>query len=255
MRERLSHPDSILHGDALKIAELSLPRLDFVMTSPPYMNEFDHPQNPLTGYTSLDGDYVRYLRELKSVFAALAPLLKPGGHAVVNVADIRSGERITHLASDLKRELAGVMNLVEEVRVRGSGPPTLRSRQTTAWCFRLGRDACSLVVGRQRDQPRQWPAVAERERAKPLAHPTISGGVRMQAVWQVRHIVSSEQLAAVEQVQVGVAGRLAALDDVLDELADTADRQRAEREVGRPVDDRGAPIARDRRPRMIFGDG
>ena len=128
VRERLSHPDAILQGDAIKLAEIPLPAVDFVMTSPPYMSESGHPQNPLTAYTSLDGDYARYLRELTSVFAAVAALLKPGGHAVVNVADIRSGKRITHLASDLKRELAGVMNLVEEVRVEGSATdPTIEA--------------------------------------------------------------------------------------------------------------------------------
>jgi len=65
------------------------PRLDFSITSPPYMNRRDHPQNPLTGYQTPDGDHATYSDEVRSVCAGLRDLLKPGGRAVINAANIR----------------------------------------------------------------------------------------------------------------------------------------------------------------------
>jgi hypothetical protein len=73
-----------------------------VLTSPPYMPSTDHPQNPLTGYATDDGDYAGYLRELGSIFGQVAVLLRPGGRLVVNVANVVATDgRVTPLASDM----------------------------------------------------------------------------------------------------------------------------------------------------------
>jgi hypothetical protein len=58
----------------------------------------NHPENPLTGYSTMDGDYQTYLCEIECVFAAVASLLQPEGHAVVNVANPVSDGVITPLA-------------------------------------------------------------------------------------------------------------------------------------------------------------
>lgn len=94
---------TIVHGDARNLAELVRGPVDLVLTSPPYMTSVDHPENPLTGYTTDDGDYATYLRELGEVFAQVASLLRVGGHAVVNVANLVTGDVVTPLAWDVGR--------------------------------------------------------------------------------------------------------------------------------------------------------
>ena len=41
------------------------------------MTRFDHPQNPLTAYTTSDGDYETYLAELLDVFLAVRVISVP----------------------------------------------------------------------------------------------------------------------------------------------------------------------------------
>ena len=122
-RSRLRDPNAIIEGDALRIEELALPAIDFSMTSPPYMNSVDNPQNPLTGDKTLDGDYHRYLGELGSIYRVIAERLRPGGRAVINAADIITGDVTTELARDLTRELSRVLDFEESVIVESASPP------------------------------------------------------------------------------------------------------------------------------------
>ena len=101
----------VLHGDSRQLStvvagELDGP-VDLVLTSPPYMTAVAHPENPLTGYATDDGDYPTYLRELGDVFGQVADLLRPGGHVVVNVANVvtagPAGDVVTPLAWDVGR--------------------------------------------------------------------------------------------------------------------------------------------------------
>jgi hypothetical protein len=65
------------------------------------MTAMGHPQNPLTGYTTDDGDYQAYLAELAAVFGDVAALLRPGGYAVLNVANLTTADGVTTLAWDI----------------------------------------------------------------------------------------------------------------------------------------------------------
>ena len=110
VRARTSGTAQVLHGDARRLAELVEGPVDLVLTSPPYMSTVRHPENPLTGYATDDGDYPTYLRELGEVFAQVAGLLRPGGHVVVNVANVVTpgpgGDVVTPLAWDVGRVVA-----------------------------------------------------------------------------------------------------------------------------------------------------
>jgi DNA modification methylase len=105
-RARTSGRARVVHGDARRLAELVEGPVDLVLTSPPYMTAVHHPENPLTGYATEDGHYATYLREVGAVFAQVNTLLRPGGHAVVNVANLFTGDVVTPLAWDLGRELS-----------------------------------------------------------------------------------------------------------------------------------------------------
>jgi DNA modification methylase len=114
IRRRLRNPAAILEGDALRLVELDLPVIDFVMTSPPYMNRLNHPENPLTGYQTLDGNYERYLTQVGDVFRALRQRLRVGGKVVISVANIASTP-VTTLAWDVGAELAKSLRFVREI--------------------------------------------------------------------------------------------------------------------------------------------
>jgi DNA modification methylase len=103
VRARTAGQARVVHGDARRLADLVEGPVDLVLTSPPYMSTVRHPENPLTGYATDDGDYPTYLRELGDVFAHVAALLRPGGHAVVNVANLVTDDHVTTLAWDVGR--------------------------------------------------------------------------------------------------------------------------------------------------------
>ncbi|BCB85911.1 TRM11 family SAM-dependent methyltransferase [Phytohabitans suffuscus] len=104
----------VVQGDARNLSALVDGPIDLCMTSPPYMSATDHPENPLTAYETLDGDYVTYLAEIGDVFRQVAGLLRPHGHAVVNVANVEDDGIITPLAWDMGRVLCRHLVLRQE---------------------------------------------------------------------------------------------------------------------------------------------
>lgn len=140
IRTRVSTPVEVVTGDARDLASLVLEPVDFVMTSPPYMTRNDHPQDPMTGYRSLDADYDRYLGDLRDVFAQVADVLKPGRRAVINVANLQHSGVSTNLAWNVKAAVSGALirtgpvpprRQVAADMSRGNCTPTRESPATT----------------------------------------------------------------------------------------------------------------------------
>ncbi len=111
---RTSGDARVVRGDSRRLSELVEGPFDLVLTSPPYMASVAHPENPLRGYATDDGHYPHYLDELGEVFDQVAALLRPGGHAVVNVANVVQGEHVTLLAWDLGQVVARRLTFVGE---------------------------------------------------------------------------------------------------------------------------------------------
>ena len=139
IRERVGPNATVIQGDARQLDTFEISPVDLCLTSPPYMNAFDHPQNPLTAYTTLDGDYQTYLDELEEVFLAVRRCLDPGGFLVINAANIRTGDVVTTLAWDLTHRLQRHFSFCGETYLRWDRPLDLVSgdyclvfRSTTA---------------------------------------------------------------------------------------------------------------------------
>jgi len=115
IRERLEGAGEVIHGDARRVSELVSGPIDLCFTSPPYMPAVDHPENALNAYETTDGHYPTYLRELGDVFGQVAGLLRPGGHAVINVGNMQDDGVVTTLAWDLAREVSEHLRFVREV--------------------------------------------------------------------------------------------------------------------------------------------
>lgn len=106
IRQRLGDSGRVVVGDARDLVSLVREPVDLCLTSPPYMTRFGHPENPLTGYRTLDGAYETYLDEIESVGRQVAGLLRSDGYLVLNAPTIVSEGRVTPLATDIGARLA-----------------------------------------------------------------------------------------------------------------------------------------------------
>jgi DNA modification methylase len=123
-RRRTAGRARLILGDARELSRLVDEPVDLVLTSPPYVAGTDHPQNPLAGYLTDDGDYAVYLAELGSIFGQVATLLRPGGQLVVNVANvIASDGSVTPLASDMANVIDEYLPLLGVTTLRWDEPP------------------------------------------------------------------------------------------------------------------------------------
>jgi DNA modification methylase len=113
----VKHPERALHGDSTKLSSLELPEFDFSITSPPYMGKH-HTENPFTAYTTEGQGYEQYLETIKSIYSQLNSKLKPSGHAVIEVSNLKHEDgSLTTLAWDIAREVSSVLRFEGEVVV------------------------------------------------------------------------------------------------------------------------------------------
>jgi hypothetical protein len=123
IRQR-SGADATLHiGDVREKIECVKSGVRLCLTSPPYMTAVGHPENPLTGYSTLDGDYSMYLEELATIFAQVATLIDHGGRLVINVADQGPLNAPTPLVADIKTAISRHLDLERAIPVIWDVPP------------------------------------------------------------------------------------------------------------------------------------
>lgn len=115
VRTLLDRPERVFCHDARRLEGLALPRIDFVLTSPPYMARNDHPEYPLAGYAVTGEDYADYLRDMATVFRQLRAHMRPGAYAAVEVSNIMNAGRFTPLAWDVARAIGEVLPLEREL--------------------------------------------------------------------------------------------------------------------------------------------
>jgi DNA modification methylase len=136
-RRRTGGRARLILGDARELSRLVDEPVDLVFTSPPYMASRDHPQNPLTGYATDDGDYAVYLDELGSIFGQVAILLRPGGQLVVNVGNVIATDgSVTPLASDIAGIIDEHVPLLGVTTLQWDEPPAGLDGDYLLWCAR-----------------------------------------------------------------------------------------------------------------------
>jgi DNA modification methylase len=112
IRASLVQKNNVIHGDALKLEDYKLPKIDFCLTSPPYMPK-DDDLNPLTGCTT-KGDYKQYLKDIRTIFSKVSRILKPNSHVVIEVANLK-GNGVTKLAWDIAHEISEILHFEGEI--------------------------------------------------------------------------------------------------------------------------------------------
>ena len=108
---------TVVQGDSRALDDLVTGPFDLVLCSPPYMTATDHPEDPLQAYEQDGEGYGAYLADLSDVMRQAIGLLRPGGHLVINVANIAAADHFTPLAWDIGRAVAEIARLRQDVVV------------------------------------------------------------------------------------------------------------------------------------------
>lgn len=106
-------------ADSAKADTLGFPKMDMLMTAPPFM-AINHKWNPLYAGDPVKNGYDVYLKRMQHIFKRLSPLLKKGAPVVVQVDNI-PGRVFTPLVRDLSSAISKVMTLENEVVVAYQG--------------------------------------------------------------------------------------------------------------------------------------
>jgi DNA modification methylase len=121
----------VRQADAAKLESIDLPRIDYVITSPPYWDMLHargaETQRRRRAESELDvtysenpadlgniRDYDEFLDRLVSIYAGLRPHLRPSAYLTIIVKNVKKGGRIYPLAWDLARRLGGIFTLKDE---------------------------------------------------------------------------------------------------------------------------------------------
>lgn len=105
---------TIIEGDSRGLYRLVEGPFDLCFTAPPFRTENLHPEDPLTGYELVGGDYDSYLDSLTQIAIQIEKLLQPGGYLIVNAANIRFTGHTTTLAWDLAQRIGEVIPFISE---------------------------------------------------------------------------------------------------------------------------------------------
>ena len=121
----------ITTGDALNLAQMDLPPVDYCITSPPYWDmlrrqgfETQEKRRATEGWDvhySDDerdlgnvADYEQFLGLLVEVYAQVATVLRPRAYLTIIVKNVKKSGRVYPLAWDLGREVGKVLRLKDE---------------------------------------------------------------------------------------------------------------------------------------------
>lgn len=116
---QLEHWTNLRCGDAGQCARQNFPRMDFVITSPPFMMKA-HRWNPLYAGDPLQAGYDRYLKRMRQIFKAMKPVIRRGARIVVQVDNL-PGRIYTPLVRDMSLALEVTYKPEAEIIVAWEG--------------------------------------------------------------------------------------------------------------------------------------
>lgn len=119
VEQRIDHPENVVHGSALELADFDLPPVDCCLTSPPYMVE-GMDGNPFRNYAG-EVTYEEYLDDVASAFAQVEGVLAADGTVLVEVSNLKDEGNVTTLAWDVADVVSETFHLDGEVVVGWQG--------------------------------------------------------------------------------------------------------------------------------------
>lgn len=115
IRDQLSTPENVRHGDVLELDSSWFPAIDCCFTSPPFMEQRDD-RNPFRNYAG-ESTYDDYLDNIEAAFSRLDTVLEPGGHVIIDIANMKHQDRVTTLAWDVADRVSTVFDFDGEIVV------------------------------------------------------------------------------------------------------------------------------------------
>ena len=131
---QLGDPQNLIHGDSGKLSTYGFPKMDFAMTSPPYMPRH-HRWNPLYAGNPGYAGYDAYLKQMARIFRQLATIMKRNAYVVVQ-ADNLQGRGYTPLVADLGRTISANLRLQTEIIIAWQGQPETDAQHTHCLIFK-----------------------------------------------------------------------------------------------------------------------
>ncbi len=114
IRSQLRDPAAIIHGDTRHLGNYPTPLFDLSITSPPFTERGDT-DDALANYTVPSHGYRAYLNDLRAIYAIIRSRMKPGAHAILEVANLKGPRGVTTLAWDIARTIGEVLHFEGEV--------------------------------------------------------------------------------------------------------------------------------------------
>ncbi|HIH24175.1 TPA: site-specific DNA-methyltransferase [Candidatus Woesearchaeota archaeon] len=114
IKRKLNAPSVIVNGSSLTISHYKFPKVDFCMTSPPYMRSFDD-ENPFSNYHKR-GSYKQYLKDISTIYRQIKKLMKKDAVVIVEIGNtFGEGHPMTPLAWDVAKELSKIFFFEREI--------------------------------------------------------------------------------------------------------------------------------------------
>jgi hypothetical protein len=113
IKDQITTPDHVREGSVLEVEPSWFPTCECCFTSPPFMTETME-QNPFQNYSGRS-TYDDYLDDIETAFARVDPLLAPGGHVIVDVANMKNNGQVTTLSWDIAQRISNVFQFDGEV--------------------------------------------------------------------------------------------------------------------------------------------
>lgn len=118
---QLEHWMNHRHDDAALCSYYDFPKMDLVLTSPPFMHK-DHQWNPLYGGDPQKAGYNRYLKRMGIIFKNVSELMKKNSKAVIQIDNVKHGKVFTPLIRDVSQRIETSLTPVDEIKVRWKNP-------------------------------------------------------------------------------------------------------------------------------------
>lgn len=125
IKNRIETPDHVREGSVLDLDSSWFPPCDCCFTSPPFMERMDQ-RNPFENYAG-QSTYDEYLDDIEIAFARVDSVLAPGGHVVVDIANMKHEGRVTPLAWDVTERVSNTFHFEGEVVITWEGDDSLNS--------------------------------------------------------------------------------------------------------------------------------
>lgn len=107
--------------DSYNAPKYDLPKMDLILTCPPYM-EIGTKWNPLYGGDPKHNGYDKYLKRMSKIFERLLPLMKRDTKLILELNNIYGRKHFTPLVHDIAQTLSKNFTQIHEIKVIWDNP-------------------------------------------------------------------------------------------------------------------------------------